>query len=200
MLTARLRRARAAAQHRRRHCRPSRGISTLRGLRTLAVRLDRAEQNATELAQRLVGHPRVTRVHYPGLPEHRGYEIAKAQSRGPGAVLSFEIDGTGEEAEAVCNRTRLIVHATSLGGVETLIERRSRYASEVKAGTPTTCCGQRRHRERRRPLGTTSNRRSAMTDLTRAAVADAFAGTHRRSFRSPRGTPFPPRRANAWSR
>ena len=108
------------------------------GLRTLAVRLDRAEQNATELAQRLVGHPRVTRVHYPGLPEHPGYEIAKGQSRGPGAVLSLEIDGTGEDAEAVCNRTRLIVHATSLGGVETLIERRARYASEVAAGTPAT--------------------------------------------------------------
>jgi cystathionine gamma-synthase len=60
----------------------------------------------------------VTRVHYPGLPDHPGYEVAAAQSLGPGAILSFEIDGTGEDAEAVCNRTQLIVHATSLGGVE----------------------------------------------------------------------------------
>ncbi len=117
---------------------PLEAFLALRGLRTLAIRLDRAEQNATELARRLIGHPRVTRVHYPGLPHHPGYEISKAQSRGPGAVLSFEIDGTGEDAEAVCNRTRLIVHATSLGGVETLIERRARYSSEVAAGTPAT--------------------------------------------------------------
>ena len=117
---------------------PLEAYLALRGLRTLAVRLDRAEQNATELAQRLLGHPRVTRVHYPGLPDHPGYAISKAQSRGPGAVLSFEIDGTGEDAEAVCDGTRLIVHATSLGGVETLIERRARYASEMAAGTPAT--------------------------------------------------------------
>jgi len=117
---------------------PLEAFLALRGLRTLAVRLDRAEQNATELARRLVGHPRVRRVHYPGLAAHPGHEISKAQSRGPGAVLSFEIDGTGEAAEAVCNRTRLIVHATSLGGVETLMERRARYPSEVAAGTPAT--------------------------------------------------------------
>lgn len=117
---------------------PLEAFLALRGLRTLAVRLDRAEHNASELASRLAGHPRVLRVHYPGLPDHPGYDIARAQSRGPGAVLSFELDGTGDDAEAVCNRTRLIVHATSLGGVETLIERRARYASEVAAGTPAT--------------------------------------------------------------
>ena len=117
---------------------PLEAFLALRGLRTLAVRLDRAESNAIELANRLVGHPRVTRVHYPGLPDHPGYEIGKAQARGPGAILSFEIGGTGKDAEAVCSRTRLVVHATSLGGVETLIERRARYASEVAAGTPTT--------------------------------------------------------------
>ena len=117
---------------------PLEAYLALRGLRTLAVRLDRAEQNATELAQRLVGHPRVTRVHYPGLRDHPGYAISSTQSSGPGAVLSFEIDGSGEDAEAVCNRTRLIVHATSLGGVETLIERRARYESEAAAGTPAT--------------------------------------------------------------
>jgi cystathionine gamma-synthase len=117
---------------------PLEAYLALRGLRTLAVRLDRAEHNATGLAHRLLGHPRVTRVHYPGLPDHPGHAISSAQSSGPGAVLSFEIDGTGEDAEAVCNRTRLIVHATSLGGVETLIERRARYESEVVAGTPAT--------------------------------------------------------------
>jgi cystathionine gamma-synthase len=117
---------------------PLEAFLALRGLRTLALRLDRAESNATELANRLISHPRVTRVHYPGLPDHPGYEVAAVQSLGPGAILSFEIDGTGEDAEAVCNRTQLIVHATSLGGVETLIEGRARYASEVAARTPTT--------------------------------------------------------------
>lgn len=117
---------------------PLEAYLALRGLRTLAVRLDRAEQNAIELAQRLLGNPRVSRVHYPGLPEHPGYAISAAQSSGPGAILSFEVAGTREEADAVCSRTRLIVHATSLGGVETLIERRARYASEVAAGTPDT--------------------------------------------------------------
>jgi cystathionine gamma-synthase len=117
---------------------PVEAFLALRGLRTLAVRLDRAESNATELANRLADHPSVIRVHYPGLPGHPAYEIGQAQSRGPGAILSFEISGTAEDAEAVCNRTALIVHATSLGGVETLIERRARYASEVAAGTPAT--------------------------------------------------------------
>ena len=117
---------------------PLEAYLALRGLRTLAVRLDRAEQNAIDLAHRLLGHSCVTRVHYPGLPDHPGHAVSGAQSSGPGAVLSFEIDGTGEDAEGVCNRTRLIVHATSLGGVETLIERRARYESEVAAGTPAT--------------------------------------------------------------
>lgn len=117
---------------------PLEAYLALRGLRTLAVRLDRAEQNATVLARRLVDHPRVIRVHYPGLRDHPGHEISKAQSLGPGAVLSFEIDGSGDDAEAVSNATQLIVHATSLGGVETLIERRARYPSEVAAGCPAT--------------------------------------------------------------
>jgi hypothetical protein len=70
-----------------------------------------------------------------------GAELSAAalgDGRAERVILSFEIDGTGEDAEAVCNRTRLIVHATSLGGVETLIERRARYSSEVAAGTPAT--------------------------------------------------------------
>jgi cystathionine gamma-synthase len=117
---------------------PFEAFLALRGLRTLAVRLDRAEQNAIELATRLSSHPRVGRVHYPGLPDHPGYAIAQDQSSGPGAVLSFEVDGTGDDAEAICSRTRLIAHATSLGSVETLMERRARYPGEVAAGTPAS--------------------------------------------------------------
>jgi cystathionine gamma-synthase len=94
----------------------------LRGLRTLSVRLEHAETSARELASRLAGDPRVSRVRYPGW----------------GTMISFETTGSGEDAEAVCEATRLIVHATSLGAVETSMERRARYPSEREAGTPDT--------------------------------------------------------------
>ncbi len=94
----------------------------LRGLRTLPARLARAQDSARDLVQRLSAHPRIARVRYPGT----------------GTMVSFETVGTAEEAEAVCEACRLIVHATSLGGVETSMERRSRYGSEREAGTPPT--------------------------------------------------------------
>jgi cystathionine gamma-synthase len=94
----------------------------LRGLRTLPVRLERAQASARELASRLASHPAVARVRYPG----------------SGTMISFETTGSGEQAEAVCEATALIVHATSLGGVETTMERRARYASERAVGTPET--------------------------------------------------------------
>ncbi len=102
----------------------------LRGIRTLAVRVDRAEANAQELARRLQRHPSVTRVRYPGLTEHPGYEIAAAQTSGPGTVLAIETVGGAPGAERVCAHTRLWVHATSLGGVESLLERRRRWPAE----------------------------------------------------------------------
>jgi cystathionine gamma-synthase len=102
----------------------------LRGVRTLAVRLQRAQANASELAHRLAAHPAVERVRYPGLPEHPGHELAVKQMRGFGAMVAFEARGGAEAAEEVCSRVRVCVHATSLGGVETLIERRGKWASE----------------------------------------------------------------------
>jgi len=102
----------------------------LRGVRTLAVRLDRAQANAAELARRLAVHPAVERVRYPGLPEHPGHELAVKQMRGFGVMVAFEVRGGAEAAEEVCNRVRVCVHATSLGGVETLIERRGKWAGE----------------------------------------------------------------------
>ena len=98
----------------------------LRGLRTLHVRLPRSVATASELARRLAAHPAVTAVHYPGLPDHPEYELAQRQMpSGAGGVLAFELaDGTaaGRCEEAV----RLVRNATSLGGVESLIERRAR--------------------------------------------------------------------------
>lgn len=101
----------------------------LRGLRTLALRLDRGQRNAGELARRLDGHPAVSRVRYPGLPSHPGHRTAAAQMTGFGAVLAFEV-ASAPTADRICSAVQLIVHATSLGGVETTIERRSKLQGQ----------------------------------------------------------------------
>jgi cystathionine gamma-synthase len=108
----------------------------LRGIRTLALRMERAQANAAELARRLSEHPRVARVRYPGLPSDPGHERAARLFAGFGAMLAIEVRGTAGDAEAVCERVRLINHATSLGGVESLIERRARYDVDAGFGTP----------------------------------------------------------------
>jgi len=86
----------------------------LRGIRTFPIRFRAAESNARELVTRLSGHSKITKVRYPGF----------------GAVISFEVDGTAEDAEKVCESSKLITHATSLGGIESLWERRRRWALE----------------------------------------------------------------------
>ncbi|MFI7064864.1 trans-sulfuration enzyme family protein [Kribbella sp. NPDC050124] len=103
----------------------------LRGLRTLALRLERAQSNAAFLAERLLEHPRVSRVRYPGLPSDPGHARAAAQMSGFGAILSIELGGDAEGAQRVCESTALWVHATSLGGVESMLERRRRWPIEV---------------------------------------------------------------------
>jgi cystathionine gamma-synthase len=110
----------------------------LRGIRTLAVRMERAQQNATELATRLSRHPAVVRVRYPGLPDDPFHNRAKRLHDGYGAMISFEVAGSADDAERVCQRVELITHATSLGGVESLIERRARHAIDAANGTPPT--------------------------------------------------------------
>jgi cystathionine gamma-synthase len=102
----------------------------LRGIRTLSVRLDRAQQNAGELAIRLCRHPFVETVRYPGLPEHPGHQLAARQMRGFGTMVAFDVAGGAVAAEAVTEAVHLAVAGTSLGGVETLIERRGRWAGE----------------------------------------------------------------------
>jgi len=102
---------------------------TLRGLRTLALRLDRGQANAGELARRLDAHPAVSRVRYPGLPADPGHRIAAAQMAGFGAVLAFEV-ADAATADRLCDAVRVVVHATSLGGVESTIERRSKLAGQ----------------------------------------------------------------------
>jgi cystathionine gamma-synthase len=102
----------------------------LRGLRTLALRLSCSQSNASELARRLGQHPAVSRVRYPGLPSHPGYRTAAAQMTGFGAVLAFEV-ADARTADRICHAVQVIVHATSLGGVETTIERRSKLPGQA---------------------------------------------------------------------
>ncbi len=101
----------------------------LRGLRTLALRLDRGQANAGELARRLDQHPAVSRVRYPGLPGDPGHRTAAAQMTGFGAVLAFEV-ADAAAADRLCDALRIVVHATSLGGVESTIERRGKLAGQ----------------------------------------------------------------------
>jgi cystathionine gamma-synthase len=110
----------------------------LRGLRTLALLMERAQTNALDLAGRLKAHPAVTRVRFPGLASDPGHELATRVHHGYGAMISFEVAGSADDAEAVCERVALINHATSLGGVESLIERRARHAIDAAQGTPPT--------------------------------------------------------------
>ncbi|QJW36040.1 cystathionine gamma-synthase [Cellulosimicrobium protaetiae] len=107
---------------------------TLRGLKTLAVRMDRHQANAAAVADFLAAHPAVTEVIYPGLASHPGHELAARQMRGFGGMVSFR---AGSEAKAldVCARTQVFTLAESLGGVESLIEHPGRMTHGSVAGT-----------------------------------------------------------------
>jgi cystathionine gamma-synthase len=102
----------------------------LRGIRTLDLRLERAQRNAAVLAERLAAHPLVERVRYPGLPGDPGHVRAAGQMNGFGAMISFEPVGDATTADRLCRSTRVWVHATSLGGVESSLERRRRWDEE----------------------------------------------------------------------
>ncbi len=102
----------------------------LRGLRTLALRLERAQHNATILAERLSAHPEVHEVRYPGLASHPQHELAKRTMDGFGFMLTFRVRGGAARADALVDTLRVVTHATSLGGVETTLERRARYPAE----------------------------------------------------------------------
>jgi cystathionine gamma-synthase len=97
----------------------------VRGARTLALRLERAQHNAMTLAERLERHPNVTLTRYPGLASHPTHEAARRQLRGFSTIISFDVRGDSAAADAVCARLQLIQHATSLGSVESTIERRA---------------------------------------------------------------------------
>lgn len=97
----------------------------LRGLRSLGCRMAAASASAATVARFLASHPAVSAVHYPGLPHHPGHEVARRQMRAFGSMLSFRLREGREAALAVVARAALFVRATSLGGVESLIEHRA---------------------------------------------------------------------------
>ncbi len=94
---------------------------TLRGAKTLALRMREHERNAASLAEFLVGRPEIAKVYYPGLPEHPGHELARRQMRGFGGMLAIELRGGAAAARKLCESTRLFALGESLGGVESLI-------------------------------------------------------------------------------
>ena len=102
----------------------------LRGVRTFALRMQRSQENALELATRLSKDGRVAKVRYPGLPTDAYHQMAKSFMKGFGAIISFDVNGTVDQVDLMCNSSRLITNATSLGGVESIWERRRRWATE----------------------------------------------------------------------
>ena len=122
----------------------------LRGTKTLPIRMEQHNANAMVLAEFLASHPKVTQVHYPGLPSHPQHALAKTQMRGFGGLISFAL-GSLERARTLLNNVRLMALAESLGGVETLI---SHPATMTHASVPA---------DRRRQLGITD-------DLVRVSV------------------------------
>ncbi|MGW2868884.1 cystathionine gamma-synthase [Kitasatospora sp. NPDC001225] len=107
----------------------------LRGIKTLGVRMDRHSANAEKVAELLAGHPKVSQVLYPGLPEHPGHDIAAKQMKAFGGMVSFRVAGGEEAAVEVCNRAQLFTLGESLGGVESLIEHPGRMTHASVAGS-----------------------------------------------------------------
>jgi len=108
---------------------------TLRGLKTLAVRMDRHCRNAMRIAQMLAEHPAVAEVLYPGLPSHPGHKTAQEQMRAFGGMVSFRMLAGADAAVRACGRTRLFTLAESLGGVESLIEHPARMTHASVTGS-----------------------------------------------------------------
>jgi len=117
---------------------PHQAYMVLRGIKTLAIRVERAQQNAMKVAEYLENHPKVEWVKYPGLKSHPQYELAQKQMFGPGAMISFELKGGFKAGKTLMNNVKLAILAVSLGGVETLIQHpasmtHSKLTAEAKA-------------------------------------------------------------------
>ncbi|MCX7832781.1 MAG: aminotransferase class I/II-fold pyridoxal phosphate-dependent enzyme [Ignavibacteria bacterium] len=120
---------------------PHQSYLVLRGIKTLAIRIERAQENAMKIAEYLEKHPKIEWVKYPGLKSHPQYELAKKQMRGFGAMISFELKGGYEAGKILMNNVKVALLAVSLGGVETLIQHPASMThskmpreSRIKAG------------------------------------------------------------------
>jgi methionine-gamma-lyase len=116
---------------------PHQAFLTRRGLKTMGIRIDRAQENAMKVAAFLEAHPKVAWVRYPGLKSHPQYELGKKLMRGPGAMISFGLNGGLEAGRKLMNSVELCVLAVSLGGIETLIQHpasmtHSKLSAEAK--------------------------------------------------------------------
>jgi len=109
---------------------------TLRGAKTLALRMERHSDNAERVVEALLGHQKVGKVYYPGLPDHPGHELAGKQMRRFGGMVSFSVVGGEQAALDVAARTRIFILGESLGGVESLIEHPGRMTHASTAGSP----------------------------------------------------------------
>jgi cystathionine gamma-synthase len=114
---------------------------TLRGAKTLALRMERHSDNAERVVEALVGHPKVTKVYYPGLVDHPGHEIAAKQMRRFGGMVSFAVAGGEQAALDVAARTKLFILAESLGGIESLIEHPGKMTHASTTGSPLQVSG-----------------------------------------------------------
>lgn len=101
---------------------PHQAFLSIRGIKTLSVRMERCQENAMQVARFLEDHPKIEWVRYPGLPSHPQYELASRQMKGPGAMISFELKGGYQAGKIMINQVKLCLLAVSLGGVESLIQ------------------------------------------------------------------------------
>jgi methionine-gamma-lyase len=101
---------------------PHQAFMTRRGLKTLGIRIDRAQESAVKVAEYLENHPKIAWVKYPGLKSHPQYELARQQMDGPGAMMSFGVKGGFEAGKKMMDHVKLALLAVSLGGIETLIQ------------------------------------------------------------------------------
>lgn len=101
---------------------PTQAFMVIRGVKTLAIRIERAQENAMKIAGFLQSHPKVAWIKYPGLTSHPQYELAKSQMAGFGSMMSFGLHGGYEAGRKLMDNVHLAILAVSLGGVETLIQ------------------------------------------------------------------------------
>ena len=116
---------------------PHQAFLARRGMKTLGIRIDRAQENALKVAEFLESHPKVEWVMYPGLKSHPQYDLARKQMRGPGAMISFSLNGGVEAGKKMMNSVEFCILAVSLGGIETLIQHpasmtHSKLSAEAK--------------------------------------------------------------------